>query len=182
MADRGPLPFWHPAHVIATWFGVGYAPFASGTFGSLAALPFAWCIHVYWGGLALLAASLVLFVIGCWAAELYIRRQGKGDDPGQVVADEVAGQWLLLAGLAPTLPHYAIGFALFRLFDVLKPWPVSYADRHLHGGFGAMLDDLLAGAYPLFLLFLTMILLNLTGQEALLRQLLAFLHVPAAAP
>ncbi|NBO18797.1 MAG: phosphatidylglycerophosphatase A, partial [Proteobacteria bacterium] len=71
-----------------------------------------------------------------------------GEDPGEIVVDEVAGQWLLLSAFSATGPAYIIGFVLFRAFDIVKPWPISLADRKIHGGFGVMFDDILAGLLP----------------------------------
>lgn len=138
--------------VIATWFGVGHFPVAPGTAGSLAALPFAWLIMTYFGPLGLAIATGVVFVIGVWAADRYTRTRGVAD-PGSVVIDEVAGQWLALILVPPDLIAYAIGFALFRIFDVVKPWPISLLDREVKGGLGVMLDDLLAGALAAILLW-----------------------------
>ena len=140
------LEFRHPAFLLATWFGVGLLPKAPGTWGSLAALPFAWTIHAAFGAAGLAIATVAVFGIGLWASSLYVRRTGI-QDPGAVVIDEVAGQWLTLlpAGTDPIL--YAAGFVLFRVADIWKPWPVSWADRSLPGGFGVMADDILAAAY-----------------------------------
>jgi len=74
-------------------------------------------------------------------------RDSGAEDPGAVVIDEIAGQWLALLAVEPTLVGYAVGFALFRAFDILKPWPVSWADCNVTGGIGVMLDDVLAAAY-----------------------------------
>lgn len=135
-----------PAVMIATWFGAGLLPRAPGTWGSLAALPFAWPIHAAFGRWGLILAAGILFLIGIWAAGVYVVRGGD-EDPGPVVVDEVVGQWLALAAVThPSAAAYAIGFLLFRAVDTLKPWPVSWADRQLKGGFGAMFDDALAGA------------------------------------
>lgn len=137
---------WHPASLAVTWFGCGLLPKAPGTWGSLAALPCAWLLARAGGWPALLAASLLCFLVGWWASAVYVRRTGV-DDPSEVVIDEVAGQWLVLAA-APTDPLlYAAGFALFRVLDITKPWPARWADRHVHGGLGVMLDDMLAAAY-----------------------------------
>ena len=138
--------------LIATWFGVGLVPGAPGTAGSLAALPFAWAIATYLGPLGLAVAVAAAFVAGVWASGRYARKRGVAD-PGAVVIDEVAGQWLALVLVPPSLVNYAIGFALFRLFDVIKPWPISALDRGVKGGLGVMLDDLLAGALAAILLW-----------------------------
>lgn len=141
-----PTPGWGPI-LLATWFGAGLLPRMPGTWGSLAALPFAWVIHLYGGPDALMAAAAAVFLIGIWASEIYARASASAD-PGEVVIDEVAGQWLTLALAAPLDPlYYALGFVLFRLADIFKPWPVSWADRRLKGGMGIMIDDILAAIY-----------------------------------
>jgi phosphatidylglycerophosphatase A len=146
-----PMTLRDPAMLIATGFGAGLLPRAPGTWGSLAALPFACVIAWGTGAPGLLAAAVLLFPIGCWAAAVAARRFGS-DDPGCIVVDEVVGQWLTLAA-APFDPlAYAIGFVLFRCFDVFKPWPVSWADRRIGGGFGIMLDDVLAAVYAALVL------------------------------
>lgn len=135
-----------PAALLATGFGVGLLPGAPGTWASLAALPFAWGLQA-WGGPAALAAGVVVATaIGIWATGRVIGGS-VGDDPGQVVIDEIAGQWLtlLFVHLDPML--FLAGFLLFRIADILKPWPVSWADRAVGGALGVMLDDLLAAIY-----------------------------------
>ena len=156
MSDRAGLPFLHPASLIATWFGSGLLPIAPGTWGSAAALPFAaaivWASGPAAGPWVLLAASLLAFLVGLWASARYAEACGK-DDPGPVVIDEVAGQWLTLVptGLDPLL--YLVGFFAFRVFDVLKPWPANWMDRALKGGLGIMLDDMVAGLYAALVCF-----------------------------
>lgn len=140
------LPVWHPAFVISTWFGAGLLPTAPGTWGSAAALPFAWIILWLGGPLTLLVAAVLAFGIGIWAAERYSRHAGV-KDASPIVIDEVAGQWLTLAP-APLDPvAFLAGFLLFRLADIVKPWPANWADRSLDGGLGVMLDDMFAGLY-----------------------------------
>lgn len=140
------LPLWHPACFLSTWFGAGLLPRVPGTWGSAAALPFAWLIAAAFGSTGLLVAGIAAFCLGVWAAGVYVRRSGIRD-PGPVVIDEVAGQWITLA-FAPLTPlAYLLGFLLFRTCDILKPWPANLADRRLGGGFGTMLDDMLAALY-----------------------------------
>jgi phosphatidylglycerophosphatase A len=142
------LGAWHPAVLIATWFGAGRLPIAPGTWGSLAALPFAWAIHLEFGPAGLALAAAALFPIGWWASSVYCR-YSRAKDPGAIVVDEVAAQWFTLVA-APLDPvYYGIGFLLFRLADIAKPWPASWADREVAGGLGVMLDDMLAGVYAL---------------------------------
>ena len=132
--------------VIATWFGSGLLKPAPGTWGSAAAVPFAWIIASNAGPLALIPAAALFFVVGVWAANIYDRKTG-GHDASEIVVDEVVGVWLTLAVISPSLLGYSIGFALFRLFDIVKPWPVRWADGKVSGGFGVMLDDVLAAVY-----------------------------------
>lgn len=148
----------HPAGWIASFLGVGFAPVAPGTFGSLAALvPYLGLREGPWW-LPWLACALV-FALGIWASDVVVKRLGT-QDPGVIVIDEVAGQWLALGALdaaialapqrfgAPSLwAVLLVGFALFRICDIAKPWPASWADRNVHGGFGAMLDDVFAGVW-----------------------------------
>jgi phosphatidylglycerophosphatase A len=142
-----------PARLLATWFGVGYAPIAPGTWGSLAALPFAALIAWLAGPWALVPAAAVLFLLGCWASDR-VSRDSRASDPQYVVVDEVVGQWLTLA-VAPLDPlAYGLGFLLFRIADILKPWPAGWADREIKGGLGIMLDDALAAIYSAGLLWL----------------------------
>ena len=147
-----PLPFWHPASLLATWFGSGLLPKAPGTWGSLAALPCAIVIAALAGPWGLLAAVLAVTVAGLWAADVYATRSG-ADDPPRVVIDEVAGQWLALVPVALDLRLYAVAFLAFRFFDIVKVWPAGWLDRNLKGGWGIMLDDLAAGIYAGALVF-----------------------------
>ena len=151
MTDFTPKPtnpsFWRPPILLATWFGAGVLPGMPGTWGSLAALPFAWVIHMKFGPNGLAIATTIVLAVGVWAADVYAKEIGD-DDPGAVVIDEVAGQWLTLALAAPLDPiFYAAGFLLFRVFDILKPWPVNWADDQLKGGLGIMADDIIAAGY-----------------------------------
>ncbi|OEJ69440.1 phosphatidylglycerophosphatase A [Magnetovibrio blakemorei] len=146
----------HPGVLLATWFGAGYLPKAPGTWGSLGALPFAWVLVKIGGLYALGVATLVIFLVGLWASKVYMDKSGD-HDPGAIVIDEVVGMWIVLLA-APLDPvAYAIGFVLFRLFDVFKPWPISWADRTIGGAWGVMIDDVLAGLVGLAVLALLMV-------------------------
>lgn len=136
------------AFVLGTWFGSGKAPVASGTFGSFAALPFAYAIMYFGGWQYLLAASVVVYFIGVWCADVVMRETGI-EDPGLIVIDEVVGQWLSLLTMPLSLTGYLIAFFFFRFFDILKPWPACWADSKLHSATGVMLDDVFAGIYAL---------------------------------
>ena len=160
---------------IATWFGSGLAPCMRGTFGSLAALPFAYIIQVRFGNQALFLASIAVFIVGLWASSQYLKHMVCKDDPGEIVEDEVAGQWLLLAALFPTWQSYLVGFILFRAFYIVKPWPVSAADQKLKGAFGVMVDDMLAGAYSVVLFWLFTLLAPFMEVSRVLSPLMQFL-------
>jgi phosphatidylglycerophosphatase A len=148
----------NPFHLLATGFGSGLAPRAPGTFGSIAALLPWWPLHflaplLYW--LTVLAA----FGIGVYACGRTARDQ-RTHDHGAIVWDEFVGMWIALAPLAAmTLEPQRFwlgilgGFLLFRLLDIWKPWPISWCDRNVHGGFGIMIDDALAGALAGLLLW-----------------------------
>ena len=138
-------PF-HPAVLIATWFWSGRIGFASGSWGSLAALPFAAAIAWLAGSLALIPAAVLLFALGVWASGHYADANDISD-PSPVVVDEVVGQWLTLAVIPLDPILYAVGFFFFRLFDVLKPFPANWADKNLKGGIGIMTDDVFAAVY-----------------------------------
>ena len=145
------------ARLIALWFGCGASPKAPGTVGSLAAVPSAWLLMAYGGTTALLSFTVIVTLLGWWAAAMYVRQTGK-TDPSEVVVDEVAGQSLTY-GLAflvipPSLWAYGLGFVLFRLFDIIKRGPVGWADRHIPGGLGIMVDDLVAGVLAATVLIL----------------------------
>lgn len=171
MAPKKELWWW-----VATWFGAGKSPVASGTAGSLAALPFAYLIHVTFGNIALLIASFVMFFVGTWAANQFLAHENKGKDPGEIVVDEVAGQWLILSVLFPTWQSYLVGFFLFRIFDVLKPWPVSWADQEVGGGAGIMLDDMLAAVYPVCIWIVVLITARLSDASDMLMPVFIFLN------
>lgn len=147
-----PLPFTHPASLLATWFGSGLLPKAPGTWGSLAALPFAALISFLFGPWGLLVAAAIIFGIGIWASDLYASRSGTSD-PGTVVVDEVAGQWLALFPVALDWTLYPVAFLAFRFFDIIKIWPANWMDQRLKGGFGIMADDIVAGIYAAMLCY-----------------------------
>ena len=143
------------AVILATWFGCGYFPWAPGTAGSLAAVAIAFAKEKN-GGLgrpALLGLIVVLIWPSIWAATRTAQLVNR-KDPGLVVVDEVLGQWVTLLGTAPRdWKVYALGFILFRLFDIWKPWPVRNFEK-LPGGVGIVVDDLAAGVYGALILYI----------------------------
>jgi phosphatidylglycerophosphatase A len=142
------LPCHHPAVVIATGLGAGLLPWAPGTWGSLAALPCAWAICAVAGPAMLAAAAATAFAVGCWAAGTVAQASGRAD-PGFIVIDEVAAQWLVLVAAPLDWRAYTAAFLLFRLFDIAKPWPIRSIERRIKGGLGVMLDDVAAAIYAL---------------------------------
>lgn len=145
----------HPAGWIATGFGSGFSPRAPGTAGSLAAV-------LPWLALRELApayyalAIVLALALGVWACAWVVRESGVAD-PGFAVWDEFVGLWIALAPLTGTTAAWGwigAGFILFRIFDIWKPWPVSWADDNVGGGLGVMLDDVFAGIYAAIVLAL----------------------------
>lgn len=142
------------ARAIATCFSIGKLPEAPGTWASAAAIPLAWGLHAAGGFWAVGTATLVLILLGYWATARYL--EGRSEDPAEVVIDEVVGMlialWPLSIGLSHSgaewyvwpWPGWVLGFLLFRFFDIVKPPPVSWANR-VSGPLGVMLDDILAG-------------------------------------
>ena len=143
-----------PARLIATWFGAGLLRHAPGTWGTLAALPFAWALHQLGGFAGLALGTMAVFALGWWVSVLETRHSAD-PDPSEIVIDEVAGMWLALwpvslgaqlmgSDILRLWPGWVVAFLAFRAFDILKPGPVGWADR-LHTPLGLMLDDILAG-------------------------------------
>lgn len=153
MSDASPVAripvstLRRPVVLLACGFGVGLSPRAPGTAGTLVGV----LIYMTVAGLPLLAYAFVVAVLAiagvwiCGRAGLALRAT---DHPG-IVWDEIVGLLITLFATPPSWPGVLLGFALFRLFDVLKPWPVSLIDRRVGGGLGVMLDDVMAGLYAL---------------------------------
>jgi phosphatidylglycerophosphatase A len=133
-----------------------------GTWASIAALPCAWAIHAEYGWIGLAIATAIIFAAGCWAAKK-VARTSATKDPATIVIDEVAGQWLVLSTVSRDSLSYFLALVLFRLFDIWKPWPVRWADRHVQGGLGIMLDDMLAGGYAALVLLLVLTIAGAFG-------------------
>jgi phosphatidylglycerophosphatase A len=145
------LNFKHPATWVATWFGTGLMKPAPGTWGTLGALPFGIVLMIYGGLIPLLIAIFLAFLIGLWSAS-HFERMVREKDSGMVVIDEVVGMWIALIPATVTPLSVGLAFVFFRLFDVLKPWPVNCLDKRFHGPWGVMLDDVMAGIYAAIVL------------------------------
>jgi len=141
-----------PVHILAFGFGTGLSPVAPGTVGSLVGILFAWLTL----DLALplqLGVAAAISLSGIWICGESARRIGVHDHGG-IVWDEIAGMYITLLAAPPTVVGWILGFALFRAFDIAKPWPIRDLDHRLGGGAGIMLDDLAAALYALILLAL----------------------------
>jgi phosphatidylglycerophosphatase A len=142
-------PAWRhlrePVHLLALGFGAGLAPWAPGTFGSLVGLAFALALAPL-GWAWNLAAVAVAVVAGVWICGESARRLGVHDHPS-IVWDEVAGMMITMLAVPAAWWGTPLAFALFRLFDIAKPWPIREIDHGMRGGVGIMLDDVLAGVF-----------------------------------
>jgi phosphatidylglycerophosphatase A len=140
----------NPIHLLAFGFGSGLAPKAPGTFGTLAAIPFFLLLNqLPLAGYAL--ALVATFGLGIWICDRTARDLGVHDHGG-IVWDEFVGLWITLFIAPPQWWWIVIGFLLFRFFDIVKPFPISWLDRRVKGGLGIMIDDAVAGTFAWFCL------------------------------
>lgn len=131
---------------LATWGGCGLSKYAPGTVGTLGGLPLGLLLLFIGGWPWLFMGFIIVIVIGYRATVKFEAMTGEHDS-GAIVIDEVAGILLTLMTATPNIVSFVAAFFLFRLFDVLKPWPVSWADKKLKGALGVMADDILAALY-----------------------------------
>lgn len=136
-----------PRCLLAFGFGSGCASKAPGTFGTLAAIPFYLLISDF-APLHYLLVCLGSFVVGCYLCDIASQKL-QVHDHGGIVWDEFVGYWIAMFAAPSGWQWVLIGFVLFRLFDIWKPWPIRILDKHVHGGFGIMIDDVVAGLYAL---------------------------------
>lgn len=137
-------PFVSVANFFALGFGTGLAPKAPGTFGTL--LGVAIFLLVPAGLILYLATVAALFCLGVWCCHRCALQLGVHDHPA-IVWDEVVGYLIVMISVPPTMGWIVAGFIIFRFFDIVKPWPIGWIDRHIHGGLGIMLDDVFAAVY-----------------------------------
>lgn len=137
------VPLSDPGHLLALGLGAGLAPGAPGTWGSLLALPLFLILHPY-GQALYVVVALGLLGAGIYLAGRTARALGVPDH-NAIVIDEVVGMLVTWTAVPPGWFTVLAGFVLFRLFDIFKPWPIRWIDRHVSGGMGIMLDDLAAG-------------------------------------
>ncbi len=157
MSNSADFKLSNPVHFLALGFGSGLLRPAPGTWGTLAAIP------VYLGLLALLptdglGAYILTTAVGFFAG-VYLCGKTASDvgvhDHSAIVWDEIIGFLITMMLITPSWQNLVIGFALFRFFDIVKPWPIKLLDKHVHGGFGIMIDDVLAGLFAWLILFLS---------------------------
>ena len=139
--------FRDPVHWLAFGFGSGCSPLAPGTAGTIAAIPVFLLLKdtslwIY------LVVTLAMFVVGVWLCDKVTKKLGVHDHSG-IVWDEIVGYLITMIAAPEGWLWILTGFVLFRLFDILKPWPISLADRRINNGFGIMFDDVLAGGLAL---------------------------------
>ncbi|MCM2326266.1 MAG: phosphatidylglycerophosphatase A [Lysobacter sp.] len=149
----------HPAHFIALGFGAGLAPRAPGTAGTLAALAMYWLLALVLPPLAIAFLAVPLFFVGVWACGVAGRNLGV-EDHGAFVWDEIVAFLPLAALASASIWLQALAFALFRLFDIWKPFPIRQFEARVKGGLGVMLDDLLAACYTYLVLVILVIAIH----------------------
>ena len=157
MTRISPKLLRNPLHLLSLGFGSGLMPVAPGTFGTLVAIPF----YLLIAQLELpyyLAFILLAFGLGVYLCQYTSATLGEHDHSG-IVWDEFVGFWITMIAVPVTWQWIVGGFVLFRLFDIVKPWPVKIVDKRMTGGFGIMFDDVLAGLYALCCLQLALYLL-----------------------
>ena len=156
-----PIPprlLQNPLHLLSLGFGSGLSRFAPGTCGTLVAIP----LYLLIAELPLTLYLLVIavgFTLGVYLCDYTSKSLGEHDHSG-IVWDEIIGFWITMIAVPASWPWIMAGFVLFRLFDIVKPWPISVADQKLKGGFGIMLDDVLAAGYALLCLHLGLWVIN----------------------
>lgn len=144
--NSAPPSVWrNPIHFLAFGFGSGAMPFAPGTFGTLVAIPLYWLMLPLslWAYLSIVSA---ITLVGVWLCHVTSRDLGVHDHAG-IVWDEIAGYLITMIAAPAGWQWIVAGFLLFRFFDIIKPWPIGWVDRRIHGGLGIMLDDVLAAVF-----------------------------------
>lgn len=135
----------NPVHFLAFGFGSGLAPKAPGTAGTLAAIPVLYLMSLL-GNISYLIVLIIVIVAGIWLCQKTSDDLGVHDHPG-IVWDEFAGLFVTMIAVPLTWKTVIVGFLLFRLFDIWKPWPIGWLDQKVSGGLGIMLDDIVAGVF-----------------------------------
>lgn len=142
----------NPHYLIGTWFGLGLMKKAPGSWGSLGGMVFGMILLVLGGAPALVQAMLLLLVAGWWASDQILKETNVQDNQ-IIVIDEVVGIMIAMIAAGGRIEYIMISFILFRVFDIIKPWPVSWCQEKLPGAYGVMADDVAAGIYALLFLY-----------------------------
>ncbi len=137
----------NPIHFLALGFGSGLSPKAPGTFGTVAAIP-VFLLFTFFTPLIYAIATLIVCIAGIYICGKTAEDVGVHDH-GAIVWDEIAGYLITMFLVPVSWQSILVGFILFRIFDIFKPWPISYLDKYVHGGFGIMIDDVVAGLMAL---------------------------------
>jgi phosphatidylglycerophosphatase A len=153
---RSRVSLRNPVHFLAFGFGSGLAAKMPGTFGTLAALPLVVLLSHFSSFSVYLTVTILVCVLGIWICGKTAEDMGVHDD-SSIVWDEVAGMLITMLAVPLSWETVLVGFMLFRFFDIIKPWPISYLDEHVHGGFGIMIDDVLAGLLAVACLHLCLV-------------------------
>ncbi|MFT6899967.1 MAG: phosphatidylglycerophosphatase A [Colwellia sp.] len=142
----------NPIHFLALGFGSGLLPKAPGTYGTLAAIP----LYLLLAPTSMSTYLIIVMIMS--VAGIYICGKAAKDagvhDHGAIVWDEIVGFLITMFMVPLSWQSIVVGFILFRIFDIFKPWPISYIDKNLHGGLGIMVDDIIAGLAALFCMHL----------------------------
>jgi len=155
MTQDAQFKLSNPVHFLALGFGSGLIKPAPGTWGTLAAIPLYLLLMQFISASSYIYFGLILvaFVVGIYLCGKTATDAGVHDH-GSIVWDEIVGFLITMLLVPVTWQNIVLGFALFRVFDIVKPWPIKLLDKHVHGGFGIMIDDVLAGIFAWALLFL----------------------------
>ena len=145
-----------PSHLFATWFGIGLIRPAPGTWGSFAAL-LIWYFAEFMHPIA--HVILPIFILFSWLVCFQATKDSDSKDHSAIVIDEVAGMFVALSLVPHGIMTYLCAFLLFRLFDIWKPWPISWVDHNVQGGLGILLDDLIAGLFAGGIIYAILILI-----------------------
>ena len=157
MTKTSPIIGWRQVfsdidHFIAFGMGSGLVRPAPGTWGTVAGLAVFWLLISYLSAQVAFIVMLTVSIYGTWCAHRSAIKMGV-HDYGGIVIDEWVGIWITLALVEPSIINLLAGFVLFRIFDILKPWPIGWVDKHVSGGLGIMIDDVLAGLISASILF-----------------------------
>ena len=146
--NHAPRSIWtNPVHFLAFGLGTGASPYAPGTVGTLLGIPLVYLLS-QWPLWIYIIATVVLTLVGIWVCDKTSKDIGVHDHGG-IVIDEVAGYLVTMFTVPVNVWTLVAAFFVFRFFDIIKPWPIGWLDKKVSGGFGIMVDDLLAGVYGL---------------------------------